>query len=110
MDCGREEKPWCCVFHLVSVTVCRFLSRISLPPTNPQAIGAYNVEVEVDATPKTICFFDTPGRGGGGGPLRVQSAALGVGSNCASRDLLARAKKVLNTLPPCFLASLELHK
>lgn len=27
----------------------------------PQAIGAYNVDVEVEGEKKTICFFDTPG-------------------------------------------------
>ncbi len=29
--------------------------------TGLQAIGAYNVDVEVDGESKTLCFLDTPG-------------------------------------------------
>jgi hypothetical protein len=53
-----------------------------------QAIGAYNVEVDVDGTPKTICFLDTPGR-----PCRSEQ---GLGEVNGPDDIA-----------PCFLLDAE---
>jgi hypothetical protein len=48
-----------------------------------QAIGAYNVDVEVDGDQKTICFLDTPGEfwGVGSSNCRWQQCQSDIGSS-----------------------------